>query len=99
LEKLVWRVKLVAETGGGPATEIEVARIERALYARPETLGLTLEEGKRIASAVQREVVQAQASVMGENFRYCGHCRSMLPSKGYRNMTFRSLLVAYRDAL
>jgi hypothetical protein len=91
LEKLVWRVKLVAETDGGPAREIEVARIQRDPYARPETLGLTLEEGKRIAAAIQREVAQAQASVMGENFRYCGHCRSGLPSKGYRNVTFRSL--------
>lgn len=55
MEKLVWRVKLVAETGGGPATEIEVARIERVAYAQLETLCLTLEEGKRIAAAVQRE--------------------------------------------
>jgi hypothetical protein len=91
LEKLIWRVKLVAEMGNGPAMEVEVARIERDPHARPETLGLTLEEGKRIAAAVQREVAQAQASVMGENSRYCGHCQSMLPSKGYRNMTFRSL--------
>ena len=36
--KLVWRVKLVAETGG-PATEIEVARIEREDWAVPETFG------------------------------------------------------------
>jgi hypothetical protein len=91
LEKLVWRVKLVAETAGGPATEIEVARIERDPYAQLETLGLTLEDGKRIAAAIQHEMVQAQASVMGENFRYCGHCRSRLPSKGYRSTTFRSL--------
>ena len=47
MEKLVWRVKLVAETAGGPATEIEVARIERDPYAQLETLGLTLEDGKQ----------------------------------------------------
>jgi hypothetical protein len=91
LEKLVWRVKLVAETGGEAATEIEGARIERDPHAHPETLGMSLEDGKRIAAAVQREMVRAQASVMGEHFRYCGHCRSALPSKGYRSMTFRSL--------
>lgn len=72
MEKLVWRVKPVAETGG-----------------------LTLEAGSRIAAAVRREVVRAQASAMGERFRYCGHRRSGPPSKGYRNMTFRSL---YGDA-
>jgi hypothetical protein len=92
LEKLVWRVKLVAEAGGGEAArEIEVARIERAPHVRPETLGLSLEEGKRIAAAVQREMVRGQASVMGDQFRYCGHCRAALPSKGYRSITFRSL--------
>jgi hypothetical protein len=88
--KLVWRVKLVAETGG-PATEIEVARIEREDWAVPETLGLSLDEGKRITAAIQAEMVRAQASTMSEHFRSCGHCGLNLPSKGYRSMTFRSL--------
>jgi hypothetical protein len=88
--KLVWRVKLVAETGG-PASEIEVARIEREDWAVPETLGLSLDEGKRIAAAIQAEMVRAQASTMSEHFRSCGHCGLNLSSKGYRSMTFRSL--------
>ena len=88
--KLVWRVKLVAETGG-PATEIEVARIEREDWAVPETLGLSLDEGKRIAAAIQAEIVRAQASAMSEHFRSCGHCGLNLSSKGYRSMIFRSL--------
>ena len=71
--KLVWRVKLVAETGG-PATEIEVARIEREDWAVPEALGLSLDEGKSIAAAIQAEMVRAQASTMSEHFRSCGHC-------------------------
>ena len=57
MEKWVWRVKVAAETGGGPAVEVEVAHIERSSYVQLETLGLTLDEGKRIAAAVQREVV------------------------------------------
>ena len=88
--KLVWRVKLVAETGE-PSTEIEVARIEREDWAVPETLGLSLDEGKRIAAAIQAEMVRAQASTMSEHFRSCGHCGLNLSSKGYRSMTFRSL--------
>ena len=88
--KLVWRVKLVAETGGS-ATEIEVARIEREDSAVPETLGLSLDEGKRIAAAIQAEIVRAQASAMSEHFRSCGHCGLNLSSKGYRSMIFRSL--------
>jgi hypothetical protein len=88
--KLVWRVKLVVEAGG-PATEVEVARIEREDWAVPETLGLSLDEGKRVAAAIQAEMVRAQASTMSEHFRSCGHCGLNLSSKGYRSMTFRSL--------
>lgn len=88
--KLVWRVKLVAETGG-PATEIEVAGIEREDWAVPETLSLSLDEGKGIAAAIQAEIVRAQASAMSEHFSSCGHCGLNLSSKGYRTMTFRSL--------
>jgi hypothetical protein len=91
VQKLVWRVKLVADFGAGPATQIEVARIEREDWAGPETLGLTLVEGKQLTAAIQTEMVRAQASTMGERFRCCAHCGAMLASKGYRQMTFRSL--------
>ena len=47
MQKLVWRVKLVADFGDEAAeTEVEVARIERDDFAVPETLGLSLAEGK-----------------------------------------------------
>ena len=36
-------------------------------------------------------MVRAQASIMGERFRCCAHCGSTLSSKGYRQVTFRSL--------
>jgi hypothetical protein len=45
--KLVWRVKLVAETDAGSSTEIEVARIEREDRAVTETLGLSLGEAQK----------------------------------------------------
>jgi hypothetical protein len=91
VRKLVWRVKLEADFGDGPVTEIEVGRIEREAWADPETRGLSLAEGKRLTAAIQTEVVRTQASIMGERFRCCGHCGSELPSKGYRRMAFRSL--------
>jgi hypothetical protein len=91
VQKLVWRVKLVADSGDGSATEIEVGRIEREAWADLETLGLSLSERKRLAAAIQTEMVRAQASMMGERFRCCGHCGSPLSSKGYRLVTFRSL--------
>jgi hypothetical protein len=89
--KLVWRVKLVADSGDGPATEIEVGRIEGEAWADLETIGLSLDEGKRLTAAIQAEMVHAQASIMGERFRCCAHCGSTLSSKGYRQVAFRSL--------
>ena len=53
--------------------------------------GLSLSEGKRLTAAIQSEIVRAQAAKMGERFRCCAQCGSTLPSKGYRQVTFRSL--------
>ena len=58
MQKLVWRVKLVADLGDEAAeTEVEVARIERDEFTVPETLGLTLAEGKRLTAAIQTEII------------------------------------------
>ena len=88
---LVWRVKVVAELEPGIVSETEVARIERADLAVPETLGLTLEEGKQLMAAAQSEIVRAQVSTVGERFRWCEHCGSKLLSKGHYPATFRSV--------
>jgi len=65
MPKLIWRVDLVADLGTGVVSETEVARIERDDFAVPETLGLTLEEGKRVAAAIQAVMVCAQVAAMG----------------------------------
>ena len=91
MAKLVWRVKLIAELGSGIVSETEVARIERDDFAVAETVGLTLDEGKRLAAAAQAEIVRAQVAAMGERFRWCEHCRAKLVSKGYYPATFRSV--------
>ncbi len=58
VQKLVWRVKLVADTGVGSATVIDVAWIEREDWAVPEALGLSLVEGKQLTVTVQTEMVR-----------------------------------------
>jgi hypothetical protein len=83
MQKLVWRLKLEADLGGGAVTEVEIGRIEREAWATPEALGLSLAEVKRLSAALQTEMVQAQAAIMGVRFRCCGHCESDLSSKGY----------------
>lgn len=73
MAKLVWRVKPITELEPGIVSETELARIERDDLAVPETLGLTLDEGKRLTAATQAEIVRAQASTVGERFRWCEH--------------------------
>ena len=98
MAKLVWRVKLVADLGSGIVSETEVARIERDDFAVAETVGLTLDEGKRLTASTQAEIVRAQVAAMGERFRWCEHCLVKLLSKGYyparflaqRSVTLRS---------
>jgi hypothetical protein len=91
MANLVWRVKLIAELEPGIVSETEVARIKRDDFAVPETLGVTLEEGKRLTAATQAEIVCAQISTTGERFRWCEHCGAKLLSKGYYPAMFRSV--------
>ncbi|MGZ9409818.1 MAG: hypothetical protein ACXW3J_04230, partial [Methylocystis sp.] len=67
-----------------------MARIERDEFAVPETLGLSLAEGKRLVAAIQTEMVRAQAATMA-SASAIAHCGSSLSSKGYRSVTFRPL--------
>ena len=52
MQKLVWRVTLVAELRPGVMTETEVARIEREEEASVAYLGLRLTETKQLTAAL-----------------------------------------------
>jgi hypothetical protein len=91
MAKLVWWVKLIAELEPGFVTETEVARIERDDLAVPESLGLTLEEGKQLTASIQTQIVRAQVSTIGERFRWCEHCGAKLLSKSYYPPKFHSV--------
>ena len=52
------RLKLEADFGAGSTTESEVGRLEREAWADIETLGLSLNEGKRLTAAIQSEMVR-----------------------------------------
>jgi hypothetical protein len=83
MQKFVWRLKLEADFGAGSTTEIEMARIEREAWADLETLGLSLNESKRLTAAIQSEIVRAQAAAMGERFRCCASIADRpCPAKG-----------------
>jgi hypothetical protein len=61
------------------------------LTAVAETVGLTLDEGKKLTAATQAEIARAQVASVGARFRWREHCRAKLVSKGYYPATFRSV--------
>jgi len=73
MQKLLWRVKLISDLGDGSTGEIEVAQIERDAWTVPETVGLSPAESKKLAAAVQTEMVRVCVT-----FRAC---RSFLPKR------------------
>jgi len=89
--KLKWRVKLVAERHPGVVTETELACIERDEDVGVADLGLRLDEAKRLAAALQAEMVPAQIAAICECPRACEACGRRLAAKGHYRATFRSL--------
>jgi hypothetical protein len=56
--RLVWRVRLITELESDTVSETDVAAIERDEFA-PETVGLTLDEGKRLALVRESTAIRA----------------------------------------
>lgn len=68
----------------------EVADLERVAL-KPETLGLTLAEGKSILKRLQETLVEWQATVYLESQRHCPHCGKSRHSKDAHRITVRTL--------
>jgi hypothetical protein len=60
-------VKLIADLGTGVASETEVARIERHDFADLETVGLTLDDGKRRRRHMGLVVIAPRLSTCGSS--------------------------------
>jgi len=89
--KLKWRVKLVAERHPGVTTKTELACIGRDEDVGLADLGLRLGEAKRLAAALQVEMIPAQMAALSERPRACEACGCRLAAKGHYRATFRSL--------
>lgn len=57
----------------------------------PETLGLTLEEGKDIIGTLQKEVVKHQVTSWMQQHQYCAHCEQPYRRNGKHELTYRTL--------
>jgi hypothetical protein len=62
-------VKLVAELEHGIASKTELACVERDDFTVEETIGLALDQCKRLMAAAQAGIVRAQVSILDERFR------------------------------
>ncbi len=91
MAKLKWRVKLVAEWHPGVTTETELACIERGEDVGVADFGLRLDEAKRLAAALQAEMIPAQMAALSGRPRACEACGCRLAAKGHYRATFRSL--------
>ncbi len=75
---------------GAIRTAEEVAVFEKPTE-RPEDVGLSLADGKALAAAVQRRVVQAQAEDWSKRHRCCAECGARRRSKGSYPVLFHTL--------
>ena len=73
----------------------EATTVEACEFARPmtefatETVGLSLDDGKRLLQTVQQHVVAAQTWEMAERYRICPACRRQQRLKDYGDLVSR----------
>ena len=87
---LTWKLKLMAEIAPGEHVEIDVATWERTQEVSLATLGLSLEEGKKILAEIQRQMVATQMAQRAQAERCCANCGRSLRNKGHHRSTFHS---------
>lgn len=81
--KIVVRVELI--TDWGDASTIELGQIDRPSQTlEPETVGLSLEDGKGLLRGLQQAVIQAQTDEICTLRRVCQRCHRWTELKDYR---------------
>ncbi|MGH7273851.1 MAG: ISKra4 family transposase, partial [Nitrospiria bacterium] len=85
-------IQVVIDHEDGQATPLveEVACLHRGDLL-PETLGLTLAEGKQLLAKVQQGVVQQQVETSMAQQQHCPHCRKKHTLKDYKPLTIRTV--------
>jgi hypothetical protein len=78
---VIFKVQVMAMTDDGSQEICEIASVERT-DLKPETLGLTLAEGKAILKGIQQTVIQRQISSCLAPCRQCPHLWPVAPQQG-----------------
>jgi hypothetical protein len=90
---MICKLQVVTLDEDGREETREIACLERS-DLKPETLGLTLAEGKRILKDLQQVVVERQMSSALCPKRACPDCSQLRHSKGYHELNLRTVFGA-----
>ena len=82
---MILKLQVVVIGEDGHQETCEIASVERR-DLKPETLGLTLAEGKAILKGIQQIVIERQASTCLASYRGCRRT-----SKGYHDLSVRTV--------
>ncbi len=85
-----FKIQVVTVAPDGDEVVHEVASLERD-RVEPETLGLSLAEGKAILSSIQTVVTEQQVAAHLNDVRPCPICAKSRKSKGKRVLQFRTV--------
>jgi hypothetical protein len=87
---MICKIQVVTLGEDGREETFEIACLERT-DLKPETLGLTLAEGKRILKDLQQIVVESQVASFLLPKRACPECSQPRCTKGYHTLSVRTI--------
>jgi hypothetical protein len=90
---MICKIQVVTLGEDGREETREIACLERT-DLKPETLGLTLAEGKAILKGLQAIVVEGQVSTHLPAQRPCPDCGGLRSLKGYHDLTLKTVFGA-----
>lgn len=85
-----FKIQVIAIAEDGQEEVRKISSLTRGKLT-PETLGLSLAEGKAILQDIQQFVVECQASSFVASHKHCPACGQPRPSKGYSALAMRTV--------
>ena len=87
--QIIVQLRMEADAAASPIV-IAVANLQRHQLT-PETIGLTLTEGKEVLAQVQTALATQQVAASTDRQRACRHCGARQLSKGQHTLVLRTL--------
>ncbi len=87
---MTFQIRAVAIADDGQQQVREITSLQRT-ELKPETLGLTLADGKAILGEIQRVIVEQQAAHCVAANRRCSDCGQLRTSKGHHDLPLRTV--------